>query len=133
MSPRPLSRPGILRLCDPFRAAGWWYLVGDRNFELRCGCGVTQRADALRARDDRGVTLYDCAHCGISLIGVAADDRAPAASAVEAMWPSSDEGHRMCGFVFASKVDMAMWPPGATEPYMQIPARPGFFSSRGFE
>ena len=133
MSPRPRSRPGILRLGDPFREAGWWYRVSDRNFELQCTCGITQRADELRARDDGGVTLYDCTHCGVILVGVTEDDRPPPASTGESMWPSSDEGHRMCGFVFASKVDMALWPPAATTADMEIPARPGFFSARGYE
>ncbi len=123
-----------MRICDPFREAGWWYLVSERDFELCCECGVTQRADALRTRDDRGVTLYDCAHCGTSLIGVAEDDQPPPPSLAETISPpSSDEGHRMCGFVFAAKVDMSMWPPAATEPFMEIPARPRFCSARGCE
>ena len=36
----------------------------------------------------------------------------------------------MCGFVFASMVDLELWPPAADEPWMQITARPRFFSER---
>jgi len=28
---------------------------------------------------------------------------------------------------------MSMWPPAATEPFMDIPAQPRFFSARGCE
>ena len=122
-----------MRICDPFREAGWWFRVGDYNFELQCTCGVTQRADALRSSERDGVTLYACTHCGTNLIGVAADDRPPVKGAAAAMPQPSDDGHRMCGFVFGSKVDMAMWPAAANESFMDIPARPRFFSRRGCE
>ncbi len=112
-----------MRICDPFRAAGFFFLVAERHFELTCPCGVTQRADVLTTRVEGKVTLYDCPNCGVSLIGVAKDDRVPDGD--------DADGHRMCGFVFGSKVDMSLWPPAATEPWMEIPARPRFFSARG--
>lgn len=119
-----------MRICDPFREAGWWFRVAERHFELECGCGVTQRADALQVRDDGDVTLYVCAHCGTSVIGVTADERGPVAAGMTAT-ADDEDGHRMCGFVFASRVDMALWPPAAVEPFLDIPARPHFFSARG--
>ena len=112
-----------LRICDPFRAAGFFFLVAERHFEMTCPCGVTQRGDVLIKRADGNVMLYDCPKCGATLIGVARDDRAPDGD--------NADGHRMCGFVFGSTVDMGLWPPAAVEPYMEIPARPGFFKVRG--
>ena len=112
-----------LRICDPFRAAGFFFLVAERHFELTCPCGVKQRGDVLVKRTDGKVMLYDCPKCGETLIGVSKDDRAPDGD--------NADGHRMCGFVFGSTVDMGLWPPAALEPYMEIPARPGFFKVRG--
>lgn len=113
-----------MRICDPFREAGWWFLVAERHFELRCPCGVTQRADVLRSREHAGAVLYDCAHCGAPLIGIATDDgSAP-----------PDDGHRMCGFVFASRVEMTLLPPGTTgEGELPIPASPRCFSARRWD
>jgi len=119
-----------VRICDPFRAAGWFFLVAERHFELQCPCGVTQRADALRTRDSGDVTLYECKHCDRRLIGVADDDRGPVEGPIP---PDDPDGHRMMGYVFGSKVDMSLWPPAAVEPWMSIPARPGFFTKRGCE
>jgi len=116
-----------VKICDPFRAAGFFFLVSERHFELTCTCGVTQRADALTKRVEGKVTLYDCPSCGARLVGIARDDRAPvAANGVE-----DEDGHRMCGFVFGSNVDMGLWPPAAVESYVDMPARPAFFSARG--
>lgn len=120
-----------MRICDPFREAGLWFLVSERDFELRCGCGITQRADALRASDRDAITLYECRTCGALLVGIAHDDRAPVVGAAGAIAPDDDDGHRMCGFVFGSTVDMELWPPAASEPWLDIPARPRFFSARG--
>ena len=101
-----------------------WFKVGDYQLELRCPCGVTQRADTLRTRLSGDVTLYECPHCDAVLAGIARDDRPPGPGA-------DDDGHRMCGFVFGSTVDLLLWPPGAVEEWMTIPARPHFFSARG--
>src|SRR5688500_6597873 len=89
-----------LRICDPFRAAGFFFLVAERHFELTCPCGVKQRGDVLLKRTDGKVMLYDCPSCGATLIGVSRDDRAPDGD--------NDDGHRMCGFVFGSTVDMGL-------------------------
>jgi len=115
-----------VRICDPFREAGWWFRVAEFHFEMRCTCGVTQRADALTTRDSGDVTLYDCPHCGASLIGVAADESVPVAGVA----PLHDDGHRMAGFVFGSAVDMTLVPPNAPAGILEIPARPRFFSTR---
>lgn len=120
-----------MKISDPFRAAGWWYRVAEYHFELLCTCGVTQRADALTAREQGDATLYACPHCATDLIGVAEDDNPPLVGAAQASTPNSDDGHRMCGFVFASTVDMALMPPGQTESELDIPARPRFFLARG--
>ena len=109
-----------MRLCDPFRAAGWWFLVAERNFHLTCTCGTTQTADALRTRTSGKATVYDCPQCGTTLVGIAADGRMPQP-------PSGDDGHRMCGFVFGSAVDMVLAAPGSAEGELPIPACPRFF------
>jgi hypothetical protein len=121
-----------VRICDPFREAGVWFMCAERHFKVDCSCGVTHRADELPKRISEGVTLYDCASCGALLIGITVDDRpatpgAPARSTA----PDDEDGHRMCGFAFASTVDMTLWPPGAAEEFIDIPARPLFFSTRG--
>jgi hypothetical protein len=115
-----------MKISDPFREAGWWFRVAERHFELCCGCGVTQRVDELRTRAGTGITLYECEHCGATVVGVATDDR-PSGRAAAA----DADGHRMCGFVFGSAVDMTLSAPGATEGQLEIPARPGFFTKRG--
>lgn len=116
-----------MKISDPFREAGWWFRVAEYHFELQCPCGVTQRADALRAREHGDATLYACPHCAADLIGIVADD-APTVAGAAAL---DDDGHRMCGFVFASAVDMALIPPGNAEGELAIPARPRFFDARG--
>ena len=120
-----------MRICDPFRAAGMWFLVSEHHFQLDCTCGTRQSVDALVTRLKGGVTLYDCPLCGATLVGIAADDRAPVAGASQTAPPDDADGHRMCGFVFASTVDMKLIPSGATEPFVELPARPRFFSERG--
>ncbi len=115
-----------MKISAPFREAGWWFKVAEYHFELQCTCGVTQCADALTVREHLGATLYACPHCATDLIGIAEDDQ-PAGAA-----PIDDDGHRMCGFVFASTVDMLLIPPGTTaEGELEIPARPRFFVDRG--
>jgi len=117
-----------MKIYEPFRQAGWWFRVSEFHFELRCTCGVTQCADALTKRDGADATLYDCPHCGKTLVGVAADDSVAGAGVAQL----DDDGHRMCGFIFGSTVDMTLAPPGTTgEGTLEIPARPRFFSDRG--
>lgn len=116
-----------MKISDPFRAAGWWYKVAAYHFELTCTCGVTQRADALLVREQGDATLYACPHCATDLVGVAEDDQPPQAGAVL----PDDDGHRMCGFVFGSAVDMILIAPATAESELDIPARPRFFTVRG--
>lgn len=121
-----------MKICDPFREAGVWFRVAERHFQLQCTCGMTQRADTMPTRLVKGVTLYDCPGCGAMLIGIGVDDRPAVPGAPARATPPDDEdGHRMCGFAFASTVDMTLWPPGAAEEFLTIPARPRFFSTRG--
>lgn len=122
-----------MKICDPFREARVWFMVAERDFRLACTCGVPYTAAQLAKRlTDGGVTLYECPDCGATLIGIAADDRPAVPGAPARATPPDDEdGHRMCGFVFASTVDMALWPEGAAEEFVNMPARPLFFSSRG--
>jgi hypothetical protein len=122
-----------VRICDPFREARVWFMVAERHFRLTCTCGVPYTADELTKRlTDDGVTLYACPACGATLIGIAPDDRPAVAGAPATATPPDDEdGHRMCGFVFASTVDMTLWPADAAEEFVTMPARPLFFSSRG--
>lgn len=116
-----------MRICDPFREAGWWFRVAEYHFELQCPCGVTHRGDALVVRVHGDTTLYACPQCGTDLVGIAADDHPTVAGAAQ----FDDDGHRMCGFVFGSAVDMELIPPGTAEGEFEIPARPRFFVARG--
>lgn len=107
-------------------------MVAERHFRLRCTCGIEYTADELTKRETGDTTLYACPACGATLIGIAPDDRpaVPGAPA-RATAPDDEDGHRMCGFAFASTVDMTLWPPGAAEEFIAIPARPLFFRERG--
>ena len=120
-----------MKISEPFRQSGMWFKVGDYQFALRCPCGADQRANELRTRVSGEVTLYECPHCSAILAGIALDDRTPVPGAQSAAPPADEDGHRMCGFVFGSTVDMLLFPPAAAEEWMTIPARPGFFSARG--
>lgn len=101
-----------------------WFRVAEWNLEVQCTCGVTQRADKLQTSVSNAVTLYACPHCAKRLIGVARDDRPPDA-------PDVLDGHRMCGYVFGTTVEMKLIPPATAESFMDIPPAPGFFSARG--
>ncbi len=117
-----------MKLSDPFREAGFFFKVGEYCFELECHCGSKLTVDKLSRRVVDGVTLYDCPSCAVSLVGIAADDRATFYKPTEIPTDDSD-GHYMCGFIFGSAVDMELWPPGAHESFIDIPARPSFFSA----
>lgn len=116
-----------MKISDPFREAGWWFRVSEYHFEMRCRCGAAQSADVLSKREIGDATVYDCPRCGTPLVGIAEADDMP--SGVTA--PLDDDGHRMCGFVFASTVDMVLRPPASGEGELEIPARPRFFTARG--
>ena len=122
-----------MRLADPFRDAGWWFLVAERHFDLQCTCGVKQTVEDLRKRVSGKVTLYECPQCRTALVGIAEDDWVRPQHSDPIDLPPHEDGHRMCGFVFGSKVDMLLSPPGSDENSLHIPARPRFFSARGCE
>jgi hypothetical protein len=119
-----------MRLSDPFREAGWWFRVGEYHFEMRCTCGVALSGDALTKSVVDDVTVYACPHCSATLVGITSIDTAPATTA-SGMPAFDGEGHTMCGYVFGSMVDMTLRPPASGEGAMEIPARPGFLSTRG--
>ena len=122
-----------MKISDPFREAGWWFRVGEYHFQLRCTCGVRHCADALTKSEVGEVTLYACPQCGATLVGIASTDAtlAPGAPGAPGAPVFDGEGHMMCGFVFGSMVDMTLRPPASGEGETEIPARPGFFSTRG--
>ena len=119
-----------MKIAEAFREAGFWFRVGDYQFRLTCLCGTDQTLDACPTTDRDGVTVYTCPRCGDAIAGVTLD--ATTGHVFPDASRSSDvEGHRMCGYVFGAKVDMELWPAAAVEPYMDIPRRPAFFTSRG--
>jgi hypothetical protein len=119
-----------MKISDPFREAGWWFRVGEYHFQLRCRCGAALTVDALNRSEVGDVTVYACPQCSATLVGITTMQEAPATTASGV--PAFDgEGHAMCGYVFGSMVDMTLRPPASGEGEMEIPARPGFFSTRG--
>jgi hypothetical protein len=123
-----------MRMRDPFRQAGFWFNVSDYQFRLECLCGADQQLDACTMDDRDGITVYVCRQCGVAIAGVTQDERIAPGQAVAGLGtPDDHDGHRMCGFVFGAKVDMELWQPAADDPFMDIPRRPGFFTSRGLE
>jgi hypothetical protein len=119
-----------VRLADAFRDVGVPQ-VGDGDFLLTCTCGLTQRLDATQIDEEDDLTLYDCARCANSLVGVMPDD------ATTALWVSSSSmtrrqevgGHRRRGVLIGSKVDVALRPPDARDDVLLIPATPSFFAA----
>jgi Zn ribbon nucleic-acid-binding protein len=119
-----------VRLADAFGDVGVAE-VADGDFLLTCTCGLTQRLDATQVDEEDDLTLYDCARCGNSLVGVMPDD------AATALWVSSSSmtrrqevgGHRRRGYLIGSKVDVALRPPDARDDVLLIPATPSFFAA----
>jgi hypothetical protein len=114
-------------ISDAFREGGFWFRVGDYQFRLTCLCGADLQLDACPTTEGDGFTLYTCPQCAKPVAGIAAD---AAVVSPPGTRPSDDDGHTMCGHLFGSMVDMQLWPPAAAEPYLTIPRRPGFFTSR---
>lgn len=119
-----------MQISEAFRDAGIWFRVGDYQFRFTCSCGVQQQLDACATSEHGDITVYACPHCARQVAGVTADDAAPV-RVTAASRPSDEDGHHMCGYIFGTTVDMELWPPAAAEPYLHIPRRPGFFTSRG--
>ena len=119
-----------MRLADVFRADAPGEL-SDGDFELTCTCGLTQRVDAMALDADGRLTLYDCARCATSLVGIMRDD------AATELWASSTTltrrqeagGHRRNGYVLGSRVDVGLRPPDAERDLLLIPATPNFFAA----
>lgn len=120
-----------MKICEAFRDAGIWFRVGDYQFRLTCTCGTEQDLGAFAVEERDDVTVYACRQCGAEIAGIKLDDRVAPPGTPPGTRPPDDDGHRMCGYVFGAKVDMELWPPAATEAYLQIPRRPAFFTSRG--
>jgi hypothetical protein len=120
-------------LADAFPAAdGAAPAVSDRDFVLSCTCGFEQRLDAMNLDEDPDLTLYECARCENSLVGVMRDDAATALWLAGSAMTRRQEvpGHRLGGFVIGSKVDVALQPAGATaEEAVLLPATPNFFTA----
>ena len=123
------STLAVVRLADPFREAGVLDgCVRDADFVLTCSCGTQQRLDAMTIDDCGEVTLYDCARCMKSIVGVMTEDpdvdrRAPAPLTRR----QEAAGHRLRGYVIGSRVDVALRPEGADRDLVLIPATPSFF------
>ena len=118
-----------VRLADPFREAG--VLDGgvrDADFVLTCSCGTQQRLDAMTVDECGEITLYDCARCTRSVVGVMTEDpdvdrRAPGPLTRR----QEAAGHRLRGYVIGSRVDVALRPEGVERDLVLIPATPSFF------
>jgi hypothetical protein len=103
--------------------------VTDLDFVLRCSCGTEQRLNVMPIDDYGHVTLYDCAVCENSLIGIMPDDpRNDVLPPVPMSREQEPAGHRMHGFIVGSKVDVALRPLDADRDLVLIPATPNFFS-----
>ncbi|HEV7805634.1 MAG TPA: hypothetical protein VGO80_07450 [Solirubrobacteraceae bacterium] len=118
-----------MRLADAFPPEDDAPAVDDADFLLSCTCGLQQRLDAMIVDESDDLTLYDCARCENSLVGVMRDD------ATTDLWISSTTmtrrqevgGHRRNGYLLGSKVDVALRPPDADGDLLLIPATPNFF------
>lgn len=122
---------GPMTIAEAFRDAGIWFRVGDYQLRLTCTCGAEQDLGACATSERGAATVYACKQCGDVIAGIMVDDRAVPPGTPPGTRPPDDDGHRMCGYVFGAKVDMELWPPAATEAYLQIPRRPAFLTSRG--
>ena len=122
---------GPLKIAEAFRDAGIWFRVGDYQLRFTCTCGTEQDLGACAISERGGATVYACRQCGEDVAGITTDDRAVPPGTPPGTRPPDDDGHRMCGYVFGAKVDMELWPPAATEAFLQIPRRPAFFTGRG--
>ena len=106
-------------------------VISDHDFLLSCTCGLEQRLDEMIVDEDPELTLYDCARCENSLVGVMRDD------AATDLWLSASAmtrrqelpGHRRGGFVIGSKVDVALRPAEGGDEVALLPATPNFFAA----
>ena len=119
----------MIRLADVLRRAqGIPRDVTDRDFVVWCSCGTEQRLNVMTVGDYGPVTVYDCAVCDNSLVGVMPDDPRNELLAPAPMTRRQEPGgHRLHGHVVGSKVDVALRPPDADQELVLIPATPNFF------
>lgn len=116
-----------MRYADPFRDAGRPETT-DRDFLLTCSCGTEQRLDAMALDEAGAMTLYECARCTKSIVGVMTDDPDLEAHAPEAMTRLRERaGHHLRGYIIGSRVDVALRPEGADRDILLIPATPYFW------
>lgn len=117
-----------MRLADAFRDPVVRPQVDDRDFLLRCACGTEQRLNTMTICEWEDITLYDCAVCENSLVGVMTND-----PMIELMAPApmtrrqEPGGHRLNGYLIGSKVDVVLRPPESDKDEVLIPATPNFF------
>ena len=119
-----------MRLSDAFRTAVDEFDDGD--FLLTCTCGLEQRLDAMELDAEPDLVLYDCARCATSIVAVM-----PINAATE-LWLSTIAmtgglqevgAHRRNGYVFGSRVDVALHKPASAAAQALIPATPTVFSA----
>ncbi|MEA2155679.1 MAG: hypothetical protein QOE11_1819 [Solirubrobacteraceae bacterium] len=117
------------RLADVMRhAPGLPDAISDADFVVGCSCGTEQRLNVMSVEQCGPLTLYDCAVCQNTLVGVVQDDPRNDLLAPAPMTRRQESGgHRLHGFVIGSKCDVALQPLGAERPLALIPATPYFF------
>ena len=127
-SPLRSTLRAVPRLADPFREAGVLAGVRDGDFLLTCSCGMQQRLDAMTIDECGDITLYDCARCTKSVVGVMTDDPDVELRAPGPLTRREEQaGHRLHGYVIGARVDVALHPEGAERDLVLIPATPTFF------
>ncbi len=118
-----------MRLADAFRDPIVRPQVADHDFVVRCSCGTEQRLNAMTICEWHDMTLYDCAMCETSLVGVMTNDPMTELLAPPPMTRRQEAGgHHLNGFVIGSKVDVVLRPPDTAKDEVLIPATPNFFT-----
>lgn len=120
-----------LRLADAFESPEDPRGVSDGDFLLTCTCGLDQRLDTARVDEMTGLTLYDCSRCENTLVAILSDDAAAqvklSASMMARRFDAS--GTWRSGYLFGSRVDVALRPGDADDDVLLIEASPGFFDA----
>ena len=107
-----------MKVSEAFAAAGIQPQLDDSMFWLTCECGIEQHLDTMPLSSVADVTIYACAGCGNSLVGVK-----PHKADAQA---TDRGGYRMKTNVVGCRVDMFMRS-GPTVQVMLLPATPHFF------
>ena len=101
----------------------------DRDLVVGCSCGTEQRLNVMTVGEYGPVTLYDCAVCTTTLVGVLPDDPRYETVALAPMTRRQEAGgHRLHGHVVGSRCDVVLRPVGAEKDLAVIPATPTFFA-----